>query len=267
MHVSASTLSRCIQRLEDQVGQPLLLRDNRRVKLTSAGVEFLNFARQTLENWQSLKQKIADSSGFVTGELKLFCSVTAVYSHLPGILERFRQDYPKIEIQLTTGDPSQAVDLIQRNQVDIAVSAHPDVLPEAVHFSSLDEIPLLIIGPALPGAVSKLINEPQTPWEKLPFILPDHGPARRRADAWFKEMEFQPNIYAKVSGHEALVSMVALGCGVGITPSVVVENSPVKDRVVTINSRATIEPFTIGIVAQKRRLNDPIIAAFLSILD
>ncbi|GLP95258.1 HTH-type transcriptional activator IlvY [Paraferrimonas sedimenticola] len=267
MHVSPSTLSRCIQRLEEQVGQPILKRDNRTVTLTHAGIEFLKFARQTLDNWQSLKQQIADSSGFVTGELKLFCSVTAVYSHLPGILERFRQDYPKIEIQLTTGDPSLAVDLIQRNQVDVAITAHPDVLPEAVYFSELDEIPLLVIGPALAGSVNSLISQSQIPWAELPFILPDHGPARRRADAWFKTMEFEPKIYAKVSGHEALVSMVALGCGVGIAPSVVVDNSPVKDRITTLPSSANIEPFTIGVVAQKRRVQDPILAAFLSIVN
>lgn len=37
MHVSPSTLSRQIQRLEDDLGQPLFVRDNRTVTLTEAG--------------------------------------------------------------------------------------------------------------------------------------------------------------------------------------------------------------------------------------
>ena len=35
-----------------------------------------------------------------------------------------------------------------------------------------------------------------------------------------------PMIYATVGGHEAMVSMVALGCGVALLPEVVLENSP-----------------------------------------
>ena len=39
MHVSPSTLSRQIQRLEEDLGQPLFVRDNRTVTLTEAGEE------------------------------------------------------------------------------------------------------------------------------------------------------------------------------------------------------------------------------------
>lgn len=47
MHVSPSTLSRQIQRLEEELGQPLFQRDNRTVQLTSAGEQLKNFAQQT----------------------------------------------------------------------------------------------------------------------------------------------------------------------------------------------------------------------------
>ncbi|WP_163934038.1 HTH-type transcriptional activator IlvY [Paraferrimonas sp. SM1919] len=267
MHVSPSTLSRCIQRLEDQVGQPVLERDNRSVKLTKAGIQFLRFARQTVDAWQSLRQDMADTSGQLTGEIKLFCSVTAVYSHLPGILERFKQQHPKIEIQLTTGDPDSALAHIQRGQSDIAITARPGVLPEGMEFVDIDTIPLSIIGPAMPCSVQEKLQQSPTPWHELPFILPEHGAARARIDAWFQQMNIQPNIYAKVNGHEALVSMVALGCGVGIAPSVVVENSPVKDRVKSYQTGATIEPFKLGLCASKKKVNQATINAFLQSIE
>lgn len=43
MHVSPSTLSRQIQRLEEDLGQPLFVRDNRTVTLTEAGEETARF--------------------------------------------------------------------------------------------------------------------------------------------------------------------------------------------------------------------------------
>ena len=41
----------------------------------------------------------------------------------------------------------------------------------------------------------------------------------------------QPTIYAQVAGNEAIVSMVSLGFGVGVVPKIVLDNSPLADRV------------------------------------
>ena len=46
LHMSVSAVSRTVQRLEDELGQPLLERDNRSVRLTGAGREFREYARQ-----------------------------------------------------------------------------------------------------------------------------------------------------------------------------------------------------------------------------
>ena len=39
------------------------------------------------------------------------------------------------------------------------------------------------------------------------------------------------NIYADVSGNEAIIAMVSLGCGIGIVPGLVLEQSPIKNEV------------------------------------
>lgn len=39
-YMSASTLTRQIQQIEEKIGQPLLIRDNRQVHLTDAGRKF-----------------------------------------------------------------------------------------------------------------------------------------------------------------------------------------------------------------------------------
>ncbi|MGK4430477.1 LysR family transcriptional regulator, partial [Yersinia enterocolitica] len=94
MHVSPSTLSRQIQRLEETIGQPLFLRDNRTVQLTDAGTQLKAFAQQTLLQYQQLRHALGQHGPSLSGELRLFCSVTAAYSHLPPILDRFRARHP-----------------------------------------------------------------------------------------------------------------------------------------------------------------------------
>ena len=57
--------------------------------------------------------------------------------------------------------------------------------------------------------------------------------------------------------------MVALGCGVSISPEVVINNSPVRDRIQLLPSPVSIAPFELGCCCKVKRLGDPIVNAFL----
>ncbi|MCL1043249.1 HTH-type transcriptional activator IlvY [Shewanella marisflavi] len=267
MHVSPSTLSRAMQRLEEEVGAKLFERDNRSVTLTNAGVEYRHFAEQTLDNWSKLKHRLDPKQDLLRGRLNIYCSVTAAYSHLPALLDRFRNEHPLVEIALTTGDAANAVKMVRQNRADISIAAKPESLPESLHFIKIDNVPLAIIAPTFKCAVQELLTEPYIPWDRLPFILPEHGPGRQRIENWFKQLGLNANVYAQVSGQEAIASMVALGCGVSITPEVVIQNSPVKDRIQQLSSPVAIPPFELGCCSKKSRENEPVIAAFVEELN
>ncbi|PJG82500.1 HTH-type transcriptional activator IlvY [Caviibacterium pharyngocola] len=266
-YMSPSTLSRQIQRMEEELGQILLLRDNRQVSLTEAGETFLRFAQQNWQQWQQLKQSFTSAQQELSGELRLFCSVTAAYSHLPSLLEKFRAHYPKVEIQLTTGDPAMAVQLIQNQQVDLALAGRPANLPNNLIFHYIDDITLSLIAPRVACTATQLLQQTPTDWQKIPFILPVEGPARQRIDQWFRQKNVKhPTVYATVSGHEGIVSMVALGCGVAMLPDVVIKNSPLNSQISTLSLDIPVEPFDLGICAQKKCLNLPLIRAFWQML-
>ncbi len=262
-HVSPSTLSRTIQRMEEEIGAPLLQRDNRTVVLTAAGTQLQQFAEQQLEQWQLLQLSLNQKQAQLKGKLHIYCSVTAAYSHLPPLLDRFRQQHPLVEIMLTTGDAADALEQIQQQSVDFAIAAKPESLSSSLYFHHLAEIPLAVIAPTMACSVQQELQQTQLNWPKIPIILPEHGPARKRFEQWYrKKQQGKPNIYATVSGHEALVSMVALGCGVGISPKVVVDNSPVKNRVQYLPEIDDILPFDLGICCLKQRRNQPLVKAF-----
>jgi len=262
-HISPSTLSRAVQRIEEEVGSALLHRDNRSVELTEAGKKFTHYAEQQLEQWQGLKQLLANKQQALTGKLRIYCSVTAAYSHLPPLLEGFRKQHPLVEIMLTTGDAADALEQVQKKSVDLAIAANPEILPRSVYFYPLDTIALAVIAPTMNCKVSQQLSEKVLSWSKIPIILPEHGPARKRFERWYrKKQQGKATIYATVSGHEALVSMVALGCGVGIVPKVVVENSPVKDRVTYLSGVGEIEPFELGVCCLNQNKSQPLINAF-----
>ncbi|CAH8231134.1 DNA-binding transcriptional dual regulator IlvY [Vibrio aestuarianus] len=260
MHMSPSALSRQIQKLEDETGQILFVRDNRSVELTPAGNKLAPVALKIIAEWQQYNAKIKNQDHELQGEIRLFCSVTASYSHLPELLSDFRGRHPYIEFKLSTGDPAQAIDKILNDEADIAISALPDQLPARIEFETISEIPLSVIAPVGISSFIEQLQSDNPDWSLIPFIVPEAGTARDRANTWFKKMKIKPNIYAQISGHEAIVSMVALGCGVGIAPDVVINNSPVRDKIQRLKL-APIKPFQLGVCCKRSQLENPLVKA------
>jgi len=267
MHISPSALTRTIKKLEQQLGRPLFERDNRSVSLTYEGKLFQEYARDSLLHWDSFCNSLMEKTQALQGEISIYCSVTASYSFLYDLLSTFRLAHPKIEIKLHTGDHANAIDRVLNNQEDLAIAAHPGALPAQIEFKRIATSPLIMI--ASSQSPLKEINIDQlTPsqWHNVPMILSEEGLARERVNTWFRQQGVTPTIYAQVSGNEAIVSMVSLGFGVGVVPQIVVENSPLSDRISALSPQATLEPFQVGLCVQKKRLQSPLINAFWQIL-
>lgn len=262
MHVSPSTLSRSIARLEDELGATLFERDNRTVVLTQAGRLFREFAESTLAHWQDLRHKLQNDPVELRGQIRLYCSVTASYSFMLGLLTEFRARFPNIEVILETGDAAQAVQKVMDDETDIAIAPRPDHLPNPLSFQSIVETPLEFIAPVIDCPVRAQLTESPIPWGRMPFVVSEYGLARKRLDQWFRSHAIKPTIYAQVGGHEAIVSMVGLGFGIGVVPGLVIENSPLKDKIERIETDTRLDPFDVGACVLNRRLQDPLVSAF-----
>lgn len=256
MHVSPSTLSRVIQRLEDDCASPLFKRDNRSVSLTHAGHKLLAFSTQAVDDWEQLRQTLRNDNERLQGELGLFCSVTASQSHLPSVLRQFRLKYPQVDLRLVTGDPALSIDNVRQKLCDVSIAIHTPEFPNDLVFSALATVPLVLVAPK-EWRISQL---DQVDWRVHPVVMPEHGPSRRIAYHWFAEHGIRPNVYASVGGNEAIVSMVALGCGVGFVPQIVLDHSSMASAVsqIAVND---IEHYEIGLCCLKNRRKEPLIDA------
>jgi LysR family positive regulator for ilvC len=260
-NISPSALSRAIGRLEAEAGARLFLRDRRGVALTEAGREFRHFAADTIEKWHELKQHLSSDQQRVRGEVRIYASVTACHSVLPGILGRFRSDYPEVHLNLKTGDPARALDMVERDEVDVAVAALPDRIGDTLEAEVLVTTPLVFAAPQMRCAVRDTLEAEPVPWQNVPFVLSERGLARERISRWFRSREIEPVIYAQVAGNEAILAMVALGCGVGLVPELVVEKSPLRDQLEVIRPEPALEPYRVGVAVRSRRLAVPAVRA------
>jgi LysR family transcriptional regulator, positive regulator for ilvC len=257
-HLSPSALSRAIQRLEQEVGCALLLRDNRTVTLTPQGELFRQYAEDVVARGEQLQVELGASLQRLSGKLSLFASVTASQSILPRVLARFRREYPLVEIQLETG---YAVNALQRLQegCDVVVAALAESGDPLLTQRIIMAIPMLTIAPV----DSQLGQGESIDWSSVPLVLPTSGQARSHIDDWLRELRIKPKIYSEVAGNEAILSLVALGCGVGFVPALVLENSPLADRVKILAGGPLLTDIHVGFCTRsKSLLISPLVQAF-----
>ncbi len=261
-HVSPPTLTRNIQQLEEALNCKLFERSNRSVLLTRAGESFLPEARELLRHWETLKESLASQTQELSGSISIYCSVTASYSFLYDILAEFRRAHPGIAITLHTGDPALAMQRVVNGEEDIAITARPETLPGNLEFSRFSSSPLIFIAPQNDQLFFENKKDNKQVLQDVPMIIPERGLARERLNSWFRKMKITPQLYAQVSGNEAIVSMVSLGFGIGLVPKIVVDNSPLAKKVKAFSIQPDLKPYDVGVCVLSRRLRSPLVHAF-----
>ena len=269
LHMSVSAVSRTVQRLEDDLGQPLLERDSRNVRLTPSGGDFRHYAQRTVAEWEQVRRRLRGSTE-LSGEVSVYCSVTASYSVLAPILDAFRTAHSAVDIMLHTGDQADGINRILTGQDDIAVTGRPRQLPARVEFLPLLQSPLKFYMPAAHCAVRSQVlsgkpSESGFDWSAVPFSVPERGISKELLDLWFSAQGATPHIYAQVAGHEAIAAMVGLGLGVGVAPELVVATGGFSESLEVIEVAQPLPALDIGLCSLKQRLANPLVQSLWSV--
>ena len=122
LHVTQSSLSKTIQRLEEDLGVPLFDRIGRKLRLNEFGSRFLRRAERALFELEQGKQELSDLSSPEHGTLEL--AVTTA-STLPNILREFRKKRPYIQFHVQMLTTQEMVTLLHRGEVDFCLSSPP----------------------------------------------------------------------------------------------------------------------------------------------
>ncbi|REE81521.1 DNA-binding transcriptional LysR family regulator [Paenibacillus taihuensis] len=143
LHISQSAVTARIKGLETEVGKTLLLRDNRNVKLTQAGIAFLPYAQRMIRLYAESKLTLSEQF-----EHQLILSGPGSvwhYRYLPNILA-FRQNHPEVAVKfLSNIDPGYMIrDLLLDGVVHVSVRFDPPDHPKVSQLL-LFEDPLILV--------------------------------------------------------------------------------------------------------------------------
>lgn len=116
---SQSAVSMQMQRLEDMVGNQLLVRGPRTVTPNAAGEDFLIYARRLLklsdEAWASVTRPKE------TGSVRLGVPDDYAAFLLPPVLSRFAEDHPLVTVELVCEQSTALVKTLAEGRLDLAI--------------------------------------------------------------------------------------------------------------------------------------------------
>lgn len=207
LFISQSTLSQQIQQLENEVGVILLERNTRKVTLSEYGQEFLPYAKNLIYDAEACLGSIMDVRNMATG--KLVIGVTYTFSSvMVDVLKEFIRDYPGIRLSIRTALMEELMDMLERNEIDLALSYDPGHKYDNIESTELFRSGICVIARdthPLAQKVSISLEE----LSRLKLALPVSGmQARDKFDSVLAEKGIKMNIAVEVNDMQILQKLV-----------------------------------------------------------
>jgi DNA-binding transcriptional LysR family regulator len=120
LHVAQSALSHQIRRLEEELGTPLFERTSRRVTATEAGQAIAARARRVLAEIDAAREEVDELRGVLRGRVWIGALLPAGDLDIPGLLARFSQAHPGVEVGLREGIAADMFHFLATDELDAA---------------------------------------------------------------------------------------------------------------------------------------------------
>lgn len=215
LNLSQSALSRAIQKLEDQFGQPLFERKPREVLLTDLGDLLLERARHLLKMMEDTFSELADAGR--RGRIRLGTIPTIAPYFLPGLLSRFAEKHGDITVVVQEDTTENLIKRCSHGEVDLAILALP-ILAKNLELEPLfDEELLLVVPIGHPLAMLKSVGIQAV--DGYPFVMLNEAHCLSDNIASFcRRKSVQPVTVERTSQLATVQELVTLNHGVSIVP-------------------------------------------------
>lgn len=221
-HTAASAVSKRITDLEAALKSRLLVRTNKGVEATPAGIALANMARSVLHELDDIEVQMSEYAAGVRGHVRIRANISAITQFLPRALQSFLADHPGVQIRLQEDISTGITRAVAENAADIGIftmisHGHPlEVFPYRD-----DE--LVLITPR-DHALAKRRTVSFAETLKFPYVgLHADSAINLQLIRAANELGKTVRTTIHVTSYDALCFMVESGLGIGIMPRAVAQ--------------------------------------------
>ncbi|MFC6063804.1 LysR family transcriptional regulator [Streptomyces ochraceiscleroticus] len=237
LHVAQPGVSAQVRRLERELGQELLDRSGRSVRLTEVGEAVLPYARAALAAVDGVRYAVDELTGLLRGRVAVG-TVTSHSVELPDLLAEFHDAHPAVEITLSEANSDQLIDGLRTGRLDAAIISVGSGTPAGLEIEVVDDQPVVAaVAPAHELAVHPVISLDTLRGRPL-ISLPRGTGLRTRLDEACAAAGFAPDIAFEASSPEVLAQLAARGLGAAILPGAFAAARGEELRTLTIDPPA-----------------------------
>lgn len=216
VNLTISAVSQQVQALEQEVGAPLFDRSTRPPRLTVAGQQLVEAARELVRTAENAIDAISGRK--VIGTFSLGSVRTSALSLLPRAIVRLNAAYPELRIQLRVGLSETLLQDVVSGRLDAAMVAEYGNFPDSLRWRPFLDEPLFVVAP--PGTPAMEANELLV---RHPFIrFRANVPLAHLIDLELARMNLPLAEIAQIDTISAITACVANGLGVSILPQVAI---------------------------------------------
>jgi LysR family transcriptional regulator for metE and metH len=158
LNLTQSALSHQVKGLEDQAGVELFVRKSRPLRLSAAGQRLLRLAERVLPEIDLLEEDFRALRSGKAGRLHIAIECHACYEWLFPVLEQFRKAWPDVDVDIRAGLAFDALNALQREEVDLVISSDPETLPDVTFSPLFDYAPVFVAAAGHPLAAKAWVE-------------------------------------------------------------------------------------------------------------
>jgi DNA-binding transcriptional LysR family regulator len=233
LRVAQPGVSAQVRQLERELGEPLLDRSGRRVRLTGAGAAVLPYARAALSAAAGTRLAIDELRGLVRGSVAVGMVPSCSAVNLPDILADFHRQHPSVVITLSEANSDELVDGVVGGALDLALvgMAGP---PPGVDIVPVADEPL-VVAVSCDDPLAGRTTTTLTALAERAIISLSRGSGLRAAlDRACAAADVRLRVAFEATDPQVLVHLASRGLGVAILPESAAVNSRNQLRVVRI---------------------------------
>ena len=218
LNVTQSTVSKMIRQLEDEIGQPLLIRDGRQLRVTDVGRIVLERGQEALGTMTRLTREVGDLRDLVRGELTV--GIPPMVNLLfPPVVTTFRARYPSVSLTLREDGGQVIEQQVAAGELEVGATLLPADPALGLATRSFGRYPLCVVGSARAGwARSGAVSVASLRDEALLLLGDDFSLTRRIREAT-RAAGFEARVAAQSGQWDFLVALAATGLGTTLIPA------------------------------------------------